>query len=27
MQAMQDVLAARGVACQLPGLHEPIKID
>lgn len=27
MQAMAEVLAARGVACQLPGLHEPIKID
>ena len=27
MQAMQEVLTARGVACQLPGLHEPIKID
>jgi metallo-beta-lactamase family protein len=27
MRALQEVLAARGVACQLPGLHEPIKID
>jgi metallo-beta-lactamase family protein len=27
MQAMQEVLGARGVACKLPGLHEPIKID
>jgi metallo-beta-lactamase family protein len=27
MRAMQEVLTTRGVACQLPGLHEPIKID
>ena len=27
MQVMRDVLQARGLACQLPGLHEPIKID
>jgi metallo-beta-lactamase family protein len=27
MQAMQEVLTARGIACQLPGPHEPIKID
>ncbi len=27
MQAMHDCLAARGIACQLPGLHEPIRID
>jgi metallo-beta-lactamase family protein len=27
MQAMQEVLGAHGVACQLPGLHELIKID
>lgn len=27
MQAMRDCLTGRGVSCQLPGLHEPIKID
>jgi metallo-beta-lactamase family protein len=27
MQAMQEVLEARGFTCQLPGMHEPIKID
>jgi metallo-beta-lactamase family protein len=27
MQAMQEVLQSRGVACQLPGAHEPIKLD
>jgi len=27
MQAMGDCLTSRGVNCQLPGLHEPIKID
>jgi Predicted exonuclease of the beta-lactamase fold involved in RNA processing len=27
MQAMRDCLVSRGVTCQLPGLHEPIKID
>jgi metallo-beta-lactamase family protein len=27
MQAMQQVLEQRAVVCQLPGLHEPIKID
>ena len=27
MRALQDVLIARGFACQLPGSAEPIKID
>jgi metallo-beta-lactamase family protein len=27
MQAMRDYLTGRGVSCQLPGLHEPIKLD
>ena len=27
MQAMQDVLIERGFTCQLPGWHEPIKLD
>lgn len=27
MQVMEEVLTARGFTCQLPGLHEPIKID
>ena len=27
MRALQDVLEAKGFACQLPGMHEPIKID
>lgn len=27
MHAMQKVLQSRGTACQLPGLHEPIKLD
>lgn len=27
MHVLQEVLEQRGVACQLPGLHEPIKID
>lgn len=27
MHAMQEVLEQRGITCQLPGLHEPIKID
>jgi metallo-beta-lactamase family protein len=27
MQAMRDCLTSRGVTCQLPGMHEPIKID
>ncbi|MEO6798327.1 MAG: MBL fold metallo-hydrolase [Rhodanobacter sp.] len=27
MQALQEALEGRGVACQLPGLHESIKID
>jgi metallo-beta-lactamase family protein len=27
MHALQEVLEARGFACQLPGMHEPIKID
>ncbi len=27
MHALQEVLEQRGVACQLPGSHEPIKID
>jgi hypothetical protein len=24
---MREVLEARGFTCQLPGMHEPIKID
>lgn len=27
MHALQEVLKQRGVACQLPGLHESIKLD
>jgi metallo-beta-lactamase family protein len=27
MHALQEVLEQRGVACQLPGWHEPIRID
>lgn len=27
MHALQEVLEQRSVTCQLPGLHEPIKID
>ncbi len=27
MHAFQEVLEQRGIACQLPGMHEPIKID
>jgi metallo-beta-lactamase family protein len=27
MQAMRDCLTGRGVTCQLPGLHESIRID
>jgi metallo-beta-lactamase family protein len=27
MQAMREVLEAGGFTCQLPGMHEPIKID
>jgi metallo-beta-lactamase family protein len=27
MQVMREVLEARGFSCQLPGMHEPIKID
>ena len=27
MHVLQEVLEQRGVICQLPGLHEPIKID
>jgi metallo-beta-lactamase family protein len=27
MHALQEVLEKRGFSCQLPGMHEPIKID
>lgn len=27
MRALQDALTGRGFTCQLPGLHEPIKLD
>jgi metallo-beta-lactamase family protein len=27
MRVMEQVLTSRGVTCQLPGLHEPIKLD
>lgn len=27
MHALQEVLEQRGVACERPGLHQPIKID
>ncbi|MEO8461213.1 MAG: MBL fold metallo-hydrolase RNA specificity domain-containing protein [Dokdonella sp.] len=27
MRVLQEVLEQRGVACQLPGSHESIKID